>query len=109
MKATLSTALALTTLLAVGGQAVAAVDADEGYQRGFYGKRAEADGAAGKAAFGSGSAKIAFAGPQGGTRVLTSNGVQAWEQGSTEHVASSGGASSVDGHEAYRRGIAGKL
>lgn len=109
MKATLTKALALTTLLALGGQAFAAQDAHEGYQRGFYGKHAQDEAAAGKAAFGAAS-KGAFAAPQGGTRVLTTNGVQAWDKGEVAaNTVTSGGASSADGHEGYRKGIAGRF
>ena len=108
MKATLTKTLALTALLALGGQAFAAQDAHEGYQRGFYGKHAQDEATAGKAAFGT-ATKVAFAAPQGGTRVLTTNGVQAWDNGEVANTVTSGGASSADGHEGYRKGIAGRF
>lgn len=100
MKSTLSTTIALTILLAFGGQAYAAKDAHEGYQRGVSGKIAQ-DEAVGKA---PAVAKVAFTGPQGGTRVLTTTGVQAWDDvhQRDDKVAASQGASSSDGHEGYR-------
>lgn len=111
MKATLSKAIVIASLLVLGGQAFAAEDAHEGYQRGFYGKHVQDEGSVGKAAFGVDTAKIAFTAPQGGTRVLTTNGLQAWSNDyvAADKVVSSGGASSLDAHEGYRRGIAGKF
>lgn len=102
MKTTLSFLLTLGALATFGGPAFAAEDAHAGYQRGFYGKTAQADGAFGKAAADVVTTKIAFTGPRGGTRVLTTTGLQAWEQvyDSADRVSS--GASSSDGHEGYR-------
>lgn len=106
MKATLSVAIALTALSAFGGQAFAADDAHEGYQRGILGKRAQNDRAAAPLA-----AKTVFVAPQGGTRVLTEAGPQAWDQdhGPANTVISGGVASAADAHEGYRRGITSKL
>jgi len=103
MKSTLFTTIALAALVAFGGQAYAAKDAHEGYQRGFYGKIAQEEAAAPVAA------KVPFTGPQGGTRVLTTTGVQAWNDvhNRVDTVAASQCASSSDGHEGYRI-LAGK-
>jgi|SRR6185369_10053995 len=105
MKATFSVALALTTLAAFGGQACAADDPFEGYQRAFYGKRAQD-----KAVAAPVTAKAAFVPPTGGTQVLTEIGLQAWEQdhGPANAVISGGVASAKDAHEGYRRGFAGR-
>lgn len=103
MKSTLSTTIALAALLAFGGQAHAAKDAHEGYQRGISGKIVQDEAVVGKTAAPA-VAKIPFTGPQGGTRVLTTTGVQAWNDvhSREETGATSQGASSSDGHEGYR-------
>ena len=106
MKSTFTT-IALATLtfstLAFGGQAYAAKDAHEGYQRGVSGKIAQDESAVGKTAAAA-VAKVPFTGPQGGTQVLTTTGVQAWNDvhSRDDKVAASQGASSSDGHEGYR-------
>lgn len=105
MKATLTATLALTALTAFAGQAFAADDAHAGYQLGFYGKRPQETRAADPA-----PAKAAFVAPSGGTLVLTSGGLKAFDQdhGPANAVISGGVASFADAHEGYRRGIAGK-
>ena len=109
MKPTLSTTIVLAALVAFGGQAHAAKDAHEGYQRGFYGKIAQDEAVVGKTAAAPVAAKVPFAGPQGGTRVLTTTGVQAWNDvhSCVDTVIASQGASSADGHQGYRI-LAGK-
>jgi hypothetical protein len=102
LKTTLSALLALGALTTHGGPAFAAEDAHAGYQRGFYGKTAQADGASGKAASDVVTTKIAFTGPRGGTSVLTTTGVQAWDRVHDSADKVSSGASSSDGHEGYR-------
>jgi len=104
MKSTLSTTIALAALVAFGGQAYAAKDAHEGYQRGVSGKIAQDEAAVGKNAAAPVAAKVPFTGPQGGTRVLTTTGVQAWDDvpNRVDTVTASQGASSSDGHEGYR-------
>lgn len=104
MKSTLSTTIALAALLAFGGQAHAAKDAHEGYQRGISGKVAQDEAAVSKTTAEPAAAKVPFTGPQGGTRVLTTTGVQAWNDvhSRDDALAASQGASSSDGHEGYR-------
>ncbi len=102
MKTTLFALLTLGALTTLGGSAFDAEDAHAGYQRAFYGKTAQADGAFGKAASDVVTTKIAFTGPRGGIRVLTTNGVQAWDQVYDSADKVSSGASSLDGHEGYR-------
>lgn len=102
LKTTLSALLTLGALTTLCGPAFAAEDAHAGYQRGFYGKTAQADGAFGKAASDIVTTKIAFSGPRGGTSVLTTTGVQAWDPVHARADKVSSGASSSDGHEGYR-------
>jgi len=101
MKSTFTT-IALATLVAFAGQAHAAKDAHEGYQRGVSGKITQDEAAVGKTAAAPVAAKVPFTGPQGGTQVLTTTGVQAWDDvhKRVDTVASQG-ASSSDGHEGY--------
>ena len=105
MKATLTVAIAVTALAAFAGQAFAADNAHEGYQRAFYGKRVQNDNDAAPVA-----AKNTQVTPQGGTRVLKESGLQAWDinYGPVNAVVSGGVASFADAHEGYRRGFAGK-
>lgn len=102
LKTTLSALLTLGALTTLFSPAFAAEDAHAGYQRGFYGKTAQADGAFGKAAADVATTKIAFTGPRGGTSVLTTTGVQAWDKVHDRADSVSSGASSSDGHEGYR-------
>ena len=107
MKAkTLSAAIAFTGLVALGGTALAADNAHEGYQRGFYGNYGTQADMGTVAA----TAGTPFAGPKGGVRVLTTSGVMAWtEPDSSMGKAAYGSAtaSSADGQASYHRAFFG--
>lgn len=104
----LSASLALASLAVLGGTAVAAEDAHEGYQRGIYGKRS----AAAETAASPAAPATPFVGPKGGTQVLTSAGIQPWDKaqtpaGKAAYSLASVGGSSADGHKAYRQSFHG--
>ena len=114
---TFSAAIAVTGLLAVSGTAFAAADAHEAYHRAFYGDagvQAPAEnGAMGKAAYGT-ATSAAFVGPSGGVRVLTTNGIGAWDKSDTDSSmgkaafgVAAGGTSSTEGQESYHRAFWG--
>lgn len=78
-----SAAIAFTGLMALSGTAASATEAEGGYHRAFYGDsgaQVQEEGVSpmGKAAYGEAEG-AAFSGPSGGIRVLTHNGLAAWE------------------------------